>query len=341
MLEKLTRRIFLNNSSLGLYPAIVRQREDYQKKGRGKWRAFAVASFQALRRYQHLYVRMRLDDQPEIQEETPFVFIGNNQYEVCGFQIGQRNRLDAGKLWVYRAPNASRATLFRLGVRALCGRQEPGELAVSATNRFCIQLQKTHVHVATDGEVKTMFGPLNYSILPKALSVIVPIKPAAFQTLLGLTLRTIAHISDLHFGRVNCAILPALTAAIQGAKPDVVVVSGDLTQRARSREFAAAREFLETLPKPQIVVPGNHDVPLYNIFKRWWSPLQKYRRYINEDVEPFFVDDEIAILAINTARSLTFKNGRINALQVAKSCDRLNTSPQEVTRILVTHHRST
>lgn len=132
--------------------------------------------------------------------------------------------------------------------------------------------------------------------------------------------------------------MPALTAAIQGAKPDVVVVSGDLTQRARSREFAAAREFLETLPKPQIVVPGNHDVPLYNIFKRWWSPLHKYRRYINEDVEPFFVDDEIAILAINTARSLTFKNGRINALQVAKSCDRLNTSPQEVTRILVTHH---
>ena len=137
---------------------------------------------------------------------------------------------------------------------------------------------------------------------------------------------------------MDCAILPALTAAIRAAEPDVVAVSGDLTQRARSREFAAARVFLDTLPKPQIVVPGNHDVPLYNVLKRWWSPLKNYRQYINDDLEPFFADNEIAILGINTARSLTFKNGRINALQVAESCNRLSKGPQEGTRILVTHH---
>src|SRR6202011_335916 len=72
-----------------------------------------------------------------------------------------------------------------------------------------------------------------------------------------IQLRTIAHISDLHFGRVNAAILPALTAAITAAKPDLVAVSGELTQRARATEFSAARQFLDTLPKPQIVVPGN------------------------------------------------------------------------------------
>jgi 3',5'-cyclic AMP phosphodiesterase CpdA len=151
-------------------------------------------------------------------------------------------------------------------------------------------------------------------------------------------LRTIAHISDLHFGQVNSAILPALTAAITAAKPNLVAVSGDLTQRARAAEFSAARQFLETLPKPQIVVPGNHDVPLYDLISRWRTPFEKYRRYINEDLEPFFADDEIAVLGINTARSLTFKSGRINAKQIAKSCSSLGERAEEGSRILVTHH---
>ena len=151
-------------------------------------------------------------------------------------------------------------------------------------------------------------------------------------------MRTIAHISDLHFGRLNCATLPALRYAIVRAKPDLVAVSGDLTQRARAAEFSAAREFLDTLPKPQIIVPGNHDVPLYDVFSRWMSPLKKYREYINQDVEPFFADEEIAVLGINTARSLTLKNGRINAKQVAQGCNRMGELAQEGTRIIVTHH---
>lgn len=153
-----------------------------------------------------------------------------------------------------------------------------------------------------------------------------------------LALRTIAHISDLHFGRLNAATLPALAASILAAKPDVVVVSGDLTQRARGHQFADARRFLDTLPRPQIVVPGNHDVPLYNVFARWLSPLTKYRRYLGGDIEPFFADDEIAVLGINTARSLTFKNGRINMEQVTRSCARLQASAHGATRVLVAHH---
>jgi len=151
-------------------------------------------------------------------------------------------------------------------------------------------------------------------------------------------LRTIAHISDLHFGRLNAATLPALAAAIIEAKPDVVVVSGDLTQRAKADEFLAARRFLDTLPTPQIVVPGNHDVPLYDVVSRWLAPLKKYRQYISNDLTPFFEDNEIAVLGINTARSLTFKNGRINTDQVAHSCARLGGCPDGVTRVLVTHH---
>ena len=151
-------------------------------------------------------------------------------------------------------------------------------------------------------------------------------------------MRTIAHISDLHFGRVDCAILPALATSIAAARPHVVVVSGDLTQRARRREFADARRFLDTLPGPQIVVPGNHDVPLYDVVARSFAPLTKYRQYISDDLEPFYADDEIAVVGINTARSLTFKGGRINRAQVASSCARLEARAADVTRIIVTHH---
>ena len=151
-------------------------------------------------------------------------------------------------------------------------------------------------------------------------------------------MRTLAHISDLHFGRLDRATLPALATSIIAAKPDIVVVSGDLTQRARRQEFADARRFLDTLPTPQIVVPGNHDVPLYNVVSRWLKPLRRYRQIISDDLEPFYADDEIAVVGINTARSLTIKNGRINVKQVASGCARLEACAREVTRVVVTHH---
>ena len=151
-------------------------------------------------------------------------------------------------------------------------------------------------------------------------------------------MRTIAHISDLHFGRVNTLIPPALREALLQARPDVVVVSGDLTQRARRLEFAAARAFLDSLPFPQIVVPGNHDVPLHDVMRRWLAPLEKYRQFINGDVEPFYADDEVAIQGVSTARSLAWKNGRINRMQVERTCTSLTAVGPDVTRIVVTHH---
>jgi 3',5'-cyclic AMP phosphodiesterase CpdA len=151
-------------------------------------------------------------------------------------------------------------------------------------------------------------------------------------------LRVIAHLSDLHFGRLDPAILPALRAAVRAANPHVVVVSGDLTQRARPQEFEDAHKFLDGLPTPQIVVPGNHDVPLYNVLARTLRPLARYQKYISKCLEPFYADDEVAILGLNTARSLTFKKGRINRAQIARSCARLAECEQDVARVIVTHH---
>ena len=151
-------------------------------------------------------------------------------------------------------------------------------------------------------------------------------------------MKTLIHLSDIHFGRVDEAVVAAIVPVIHGLSPDVVVVSGDLTQRARPDEFRAARRFLDELPKPQIVVPGNHDVPLYNLFQRFGSPLAKYCRFIGDDLEPFYADNEIAVAGINTARSLTFKHGRVNEGQMRRLHDRFAPLDDSVTKIVVTHH---
>ncbi len=151
-------------------------------------------------------------------------------------------------------------------------------------------------------------------------------------------MRTIVHLSDIHFGRVDYDLIEPLIAIVAEIKPDVTVVSGDLTQRAKSREFEEAREFLKRLPSPQIVVPGNHDVPLYNVFDRFLQPLEDYQEYITDDMEPFYSDDEIAVLGINTARSFVIKGGRINEMQVARIRDRMCELDNKMIKIIVTHH---
>ena len=152
--------------------------------------------------------------------------------------------------------------------------------------------------------------------------------------------RVLLHISDLHFGRVPEGMADALVAVAQEIAPDVVVVSGDLTQRAKAVEFAEARAFLARLPRPQIVIPGNHDVPLYNPYGRFVERLARFREYITDDLAPSYVDAEVAIFGVNTARSLTWKNGRINARQIEALRGLLCGLGPEVTRVIATHHPS-
>jgi 3',5'-cyclic AMP phosphodiesterase CpdA len=150
--------------------------------------------------------------------------------------------------------------------------------------------------------------------------------------------RTIAHLSDLHFGRHDETAAERLLADISETKPDVVVVTGDLTQRARHRQFAAARAFLEKLSRPVIVVPGNHDVPLYDIIERFLGRLARYGRYICDELQPFFADDEVALLGLNTARSAAFSNGRISYRQATTIKSVFAEVPANRLRILAIHH---
>jgi diacylglycerol kinase family enzyme len=169
-------QIFLNNSSLGLYPDIVRDREKQQTRlGRGKWLAAAWATIGALRRYPFLSVRLTLDDGHEQARRTPFVFIGNNEYTMQGFSIGARARLDTGKLSLYVAQRPGRLGLLRLGWCALWGRLAQ-ERDFDVLGAQCLDIETRHkrIRVATDGEVTIMATPLRYTIRPGALSVIVP-----------------------------------------------------------------------------------------------------------------------------------------------------------------------
>ena len=151
-------------------------------------------------------------------------------------------------------------------------------------------------------------------------------------------MRTIAHISDIHFGQADYGVVDRLVEKVVELRPDLLVVSGDLTQRARTKQFTEARAFLDRLPQPQLIVPGNHDVPLYNVFDRFINPLTKFRRYITDDLAPEFLDDRLAVFGINTARSMTIKGGRVSEEQVDMLHRRLCSIDEGKTKIIVTHH---
>ena len=151
-------------------------------------------------------------------------------------------------------------------------------------------------------------------------------------------MRTIAHISDLHFGMEDERIVEGLSEDIAGFQPSVVVITGDLTQRARKHQFEAAGAFIRKISGPCLVVPGNHDIPFYNVFRRALQPLRWYRHSITTDLNPVFQDDELMILGANTARAATFKNGRISTAQIKILADKFSAASNRLFKVLVTHH---
>jgi 3',5'-cyclic AMP phosphodiesterase CpdA len=150
--------------------------------------------------------------------------------------------------------------------------------------------------------------------------------------------RLIVHLSDLHFGRIDPATLDPLVESIREMRPDLIAVSGDLTQRARRKEFEQARDFLKRLPLPQIVVPGNHDIPLYNPCLRFISKWSRFREYIDPEPEQSYVDEAMAVIGVNTSRALTWKGGRISGRQIESVRSLFCSVGKAVLKVLVVHH---
>ncbi len=173
-LAEVNGRAFINNSSIGLYPRIVLRRVEQQRLGTGKWNAAFWAAFQMLRLSPFLKVRIEIDGKSFLRK-TPFVFVGNNEYEMDLYNIGRRVTLDEGELSVYFLHHGGRWGVTLLLYHTLFGRlRQWKDFEEVNTAKITIQTRKKKLHVALDGEVRTMVTPLNYRILPKALRVIVP-----------------------------------------------------------------------------------------------------------------------------------------------------------------------
>ena len=167
-------QIFINNSSLGLYPSIVRERQKQQRLGYKKWPAFLWAAVAVLRRYPFLNVRL-ITGGEEFSSRTPFVFVGNNQYEMEGLSIGGRRRLCAGELSLYISHRTGRLGLLRLALRAMFRRlRDEKDFSAMTTGEVWIQTKHKRLRVAADGEITVMKPPLHYRVRPAALRVFVP-----------------------------------------------------------------------------------------------------------------------------------------------------------------------
>jgi len=152
---------------------------------------------------------------------------------------------------------------------------------------------------------------------------------------------TIAHLSDLHFGRIaHPGVVDALVKEINDAAPNLVALSGDLTQRARVSEYEAARAMLDALEPPTLVVAGNHDVyPWWRPVKRLWTPLERYQRYVTDDLAPTFETDDVAVLGLTSAYGASIKGGRITAEDRAALVDHFRAVPADRFKVLVVHHQ--
>lgn len=151
----------------------------------------------------------------------------------------------------------------------------------------------------------------------------------------------LVHLSDLHFGAHEDRLVLAVEQRVDELRPDLIVISGDFTQRARTEQFKDACKFLQRLQHSGhevLGVPGNHDVPLYDVLRRFLSPLARYRRFIDDNLCPFVELPGLAVLGVNTARSLTFKDGRINRQQVTFIRETFSRTSADAFRVLVTHH---
>jgi len=148
----------------------------------------------------------------------------------------------------------------------------------------------------------------------------------------------VVHISDLHFGKDRADLADPLIDTIGKLAPDVVAISGDLTQRARVAQFAEAREFIDRVPAPVLVVPGNHDTPLDNLFVRLLFPWRRYRRAINPDLEPRFMSNGLAVIGINTSDPYAWQRGRLSLRRVRRACAALDAATAASVRIAVLHH---
>jgi 3',5'-cyclic AMP phosphodiesterase CpdA len=150
--------------------------------------------------------------------------------------------------------------------------------------------------------------------------------------------RAIAQLSDPHFGRVDADVQRALLCDLKRARLDLVLLTGDITQRARRAEYRAARAFIEALPAvPWLALPGNHDIPLFDLFTRCTAPYRLYRRFVCAELEPCYADETFALRCVNAVRAARHKHGSLSVQQIERIAAQLRASRRPF-ELIATHH---
>lgn len=148
----------------------------------------------------------------------------------------------------------------------------------------------------------------------------------------------VLHISDTHFGTERPEVMGALLQLAQDVRPDLAILSGDVTQRARRSQFDAARHFVNTLAAPvKLVIPGNHDIPLFNLAARVFNPYGNYRRAFGQDLDPHFSNEDLLVIGVNTTRPWRHKDGEISTQQIAYVSEQLQRAQPHQLCIVVVH----
>jgi 3',5'-cyclic AMP phosphodiesterase CpdA len=151
--------------------------------------------------------------------------------------------------------------------------------------------------------------------------------------------RTLFHISDVHFGPPHLPrVAQGVLEFVQDRQPELVILSGDLTQRARPEQFQQARAFVDAIPSPTLVVPGNHDVPMYRVWERVLAPFGAYRRHFSDELEPVHREEDLLVVGINTAFNWTVKEGRIKLARLLEVGELLRQVPRHTFKVVVAHH---
>ena len=148
----------------------------------------------------------------------------------------------------------------------------------------------------------------------------------------------IIHLSDLHFGKDRPDLLGPLEGSVNGLNAELVVISGDLTQRARNHQFAAARDFIEKINAPVLTVPGNHDILLHRPLTRFFAPWRRYRKWINTDLTPEFETDSMIVIGLNSVDRFAWQAGRVSARRLHHACTAMENAPSHKARVIVMHH---
>ncbi|QDC11438.1 metallophosphoesterase [Oceanicola sp. D3] len=150
-------------------------------------------------------------------------------------------------------------------------------------------------------------------------------------------MRRILHLSDLHYGKADANLEAPLLRAVAKLRPDLVVISGDFTQRARRRQFRQAADFLSRIEAPVLSVPGNHDTPIDNLFRRFITPFHRYKRHINKVLEPCVEDAEMQVVGVNTVNRFSWQRGRFSGRTVRRVCNAFAGRAGKL-KVVVVHH---